>query len=177
MTEAERILKSLPSEYPFEFLMNADSTVEVWTDIPTKLGSFEAWHVVGARYTFQNVNPTVPFLLDDQSAPFAAELQIHRNDDSELLLPANDPVVIGRDAFDFTWATSVGYQFKRAFDQIVNMNTIVCGQMLRVLFRTSVDVPIGLSAATVCVRGTLFYHLVGAPDNGRTKIGIPLDEI
>jgi len=175
MTEWEQILKSSPSRAPFTLTMNADSTNEVWADIDTKLDKDEAWHIVGCHYTFEKIDPTTP-LHTDAIITSARTLQIQRGADSEILLNAFDPLIIMHHSVMTVFGATEAFQVIDPHPYKISLNEVTRHNKLRALFRTSVD-QTQLSLTTVQLSGVLLYHLIGAPDDGRTKLGIHIDEI
>jgi len=175
MTQWETTLRNLPHKAPFTIQMDADSTNEVWVDIPTRLKKNEAWHVVGLDYTFENIDPTVP-AIQGKFLDQALALQVQRGVDSEILLPAFDPLTLLHHSKETFVGGTDGLFVMDDMPKHVAVDEVTRHEFLRVLFRTSEDVT-AISAPTVQLTGQLRYHLISAPDDGRTKIGIDIDEI
>jgi hypothetical protein len=174
MTEWEQILASRPSEAPFVIRMNTNSNDEAFIDIPTKLDHKHGWHVVGLRYTFEGVDPTTPILTGSLIAT-SMTLQIQRGLDSEVLLPAFGKDTLIHHNLTILYYTS-GLHTMPIHPIRVPANTVTRCQQLRALFRTSADLA-DISLTTIQLSGMLLYHLITAPDDGRTKLGINIDEI
>lgn len=164
-----KILATIPAKAEFEITMNADSTVEVWSDIDTNLDDGEAWLIYGAEYLFENISPTVPAqIMESGNAHNEMRLQVHRNDDSELLLNHNDDDLMFEHHFEHIYTTSgrQGLQVPFRF----GTRTITFSEKLRVLFRTNSDWGT-LSAATIQLAGCLYYDRIKAPSIGQSKLG------
>ncbi|GAG65112.1 unnamed protein product [marine sediment metagenome] len=166
MTEAEKIMARRPSEQDFTIEMNANSSVEIWKDIPTKLREKEAWHIVAFAFWIEERDPTLPIGIPDVETSHG--LQLHDNSDSELLKNFNDDDVI------------VAYQehneeiFKHPIR--FELDRITLSNMLRVIFRTRQDETVW-SAPSIQVAGKVYYHVVSAPPSGRTKLGLQMENV
>jgi len=165
----DQVLATIPSEAEFEITMDADSTNEVWDDIDTNLQDGEAWLVYGGLFVFENIDPTTPAILDPTTADNAYTLQVHRNDDSEILLNYNDDDLM----FHWNWtvcdtvnASQVVFPMPLRFGK----RTITFSEKLRVLFRTRAD-DADLSVASTRIAGCLLYDRIAAPSIGQSKLG------
>jgi len=174
MTQWERILKKNPHKAPFTITMDASSINEVWADVDTKLGKDEAWHIVGIRYTFEGIDPVTPTLYAEPIHRVET-LQLQRGNDSEVLLPAfHDDVIIHHSVGTIFFAEGAAVMYEHPYN--VPCNEVTRRNYLRALFRSRND-NTGISDASIQLTGVILYHLISAPDDGRTKLGVDLDDI
>ena len=174
MTEWEQILANMPSVAPFEIPMHANSDNEIWADIHTKLDQNHGWHIRGLSYTIELVDPTVPIAVYT-ALDQCRVLQLHRGSEQETLLPAFHPDCLAHVHEGIVFNTS-GLDTPRLHPIHVPIDAVTRHQTLRILFRTEIDVGV-ISDASVQLTGIVLYDLITAPDDGRTKLGIPIDEI
>lgn len=162
-----KVLQSVPSEAEFEIAMNGDSTTEVWTDIDTNITDGQAWVIYGMEYCFENIDPTVP-LAPSITTGISRVLQIHRNDDSEILLNSNDDDLL----MQHRWAFKVNTTGASEGEVVWRTQklTITMQPTLRVLFRTAADDTV-ISLTTVQLAGKLYYDKIAAPNIGISKLG------
>ena len=173
MTEAEKqfneIMGSIPAPLQFNITMAADSTNETYADIDTGLDDGQALLIYGMEYVFESIDPTIPLVpLDTQSDTYT--LQVHRNDDSLLLLNFTDDDVLLHHQITMTASTQASYQFIGESAFKCAKRTITMSPTLRAIFRTTSDV-VALSAATNQISGYIYYDKIPAPSAGVTKIG------
>ena len=171
-TGFEKFLKETPRRAEFTIAMVADSTTEVWVDIDTGIDDGQAWLMYGMEYSFENIDPTIPLAWISGANSFKASLQLHRNDESEILLARNDNDVIVDHHLLYTILTS-GATIQ-AEPIKVPINNVTLQPTLRVLFRTSVDV-VNLSAATAQLSGVILYDIISAPARLSSNIGTLAD--
>jgi len=175
MTEWESLVKKQLHRAPFTIPMVADSTNEIWTDIPTKLKNDDGWHIKRIAYTIENIDPTIP-LVTSANVYATMALQVHRGNENEVLLPAFHPDCIVHSSMTTVFDTA-GMAIEPRHPVIIDVNELTRQQMLRAIFRTSADIAAISLAATAHLSGVIFYDLITAPHDGRTKLGIDLDEI
>lgn len=176
MTEAEKLIQKMPSILPFEIPMVADSTTYATVDIPTKLGAKEAWHIIGVDWCFENINPaTIASAVP--AVGLTRQFQIHRNNTHAGFLSLGDEDLVFSDKQEWRQLTGVGTVYIEEGVQKHLFQTITLSPVLRALFQTNVDDASISVAGTIILKGVLYYHIISAPDDGRTKLGIPLDEI
>ena len=173
MTEAEKqfneIMGSIPAPLQFNIAMVADSTNEVYADIDTGLDDGQALLIYGMEYVFESIDPTIPLVpCDTQSDTYT--LQVHRNDDSLLLLNFTDDDVLMHHQVTMTASTQASYQFIGETVFKCAKRTVTMSPTLRAIFRTTSDV-VALSAATNQISGYIYYDKIPAPSAGVTKIG------
>jgi hypothetical protein len=174
MTDFEKVLNAQPRRAEFEITMNADSTVEVWADIDTGISDGQGWVVYGMEYVFENIAPTVPItgIWPIAGSGNQAVLQIHRNDDNELLLNSNDNELLMQDILGYTLSTSGALEYRQPFK--VAKTTVTLAPTLRAIFRTAVD-DTALSAATIQLAGAILYDVIKAPARISSKLGTLAD--
>jgi len=172
-TGFEKFLEDTPRRAEFEITMDADSTNEVWADIDTGIDDGQAWLIYGLEYGFENIDPTVPVRpLGGGGVEGSAQLQIHRNADSELMLNANNDLVLLHHKLDYYFTTSGLMVVQEPHKVPINNTTLQ--PTLRVIFRTSVDFS-NLSAATTQLAGVLLYDVISAPARLSSKLGTLTD--
>jgi len=168
----DRVLASIPARAEFSMTMDADSTVEVWDDIDTNLQDGEAWLVYGGVFTFENIEPTQPAWGPADSSDNCYTLQVHRNDDSELLLNFLDDDVM------YHWGLHRDIMLNVQGASMTDMyhpfrfghRTITFSEKLRVIFRSATnDNDLGL--VTKQLVGYLLYDRILAPSIGQSKLG------
>ena len=160
------LLRRLPHTYKFVIPMVATSTDEVWVDINTFLRGSDGWHIVEVAYGWESIDPTTPLAIAP-AANVSTVLQIHRNQDNELLLNANDDDVLFNDQLMF----EIDCAQPTAFPRRVPVDIVTTQRKLRALFRTSADFA-NISVATVQMFIQLKYHQLNGPkSSGHTKVG------
>lgn len=173
-TEFDKVLATIPARAEFVLPMAADSTDEVYVDLDTNLDDGEAWLVYGGWWCLENVVPAVPLTpgWDTQTTGNVWKLQVHRNDDSELLLAALDDDLMFFDEInvDATVATQGAKSQLLSFPRPFGHRTITFSEKLRVLFRTFVD-DTTISATSAHIAGCLLYDRIKAPSIGQSKLG------
>jgi len=164
------IMRTIPSECKFAITMAANSTTEVWLDIDTNLQDGEAWLIYGAMWKFENIDPTVPVNWATELNTFA--LQVHRNDDHELLINANDDDLMFEDQLQMSHTVTLGGTDTAllAWPRRFGNRTVTLSPTLRAVFRTSADQTI-ISDASVQIAGKILYDRIAVPSIGQTKIG------
>jgi len=177
MTEMERIFKTIPSVAPFEIEMADNSINEVWTDIPTKMKGNQAWHIVGVEYAIEPLDPATTGPGNSlPSGSSARLLQIHRNDNNELLLRMTDMELMYMDRREFRFVTAAGISAAMESIERHMFQTITTADKIRALFRTDVD-DTAISSSAWVLRGLIHYHIISAPSDGRTKHGDQLRDL
>lgn len=171
-TDFEKILNSIPRRAEFEIVMNADSTTEVWADIDTGIDDGQGWVIYGLEYVYESIDPTVPLIPFNAGADNEHVLQVHRNDDSELLLNSNDNRLLLQHRVGYDLFTSGQVAWEQPSK--IPARTVTLSPTLRVLFRTSVDNTF-ISLATVQIAGAILYDVVRAPARISSKIGTLAD--
>jgi len=171
-TGFEKFLDNTPQRAEFTITMDADSTTEVWADINTGLDDAQAWLMYGMEYSFENVTPTVPLSSLVGIADICTQLQLHRNDASELMLAQNNNLVIVTHKVNHTRLSSGAILHVEPFK--VAINNVTLQPTLRVIFRTSADL-VNISAATVRLSGVIFYDVISAPSRLTSKLGTLTD--
>jgi len=170
----DKILATVPSEAQFEITMDDHSATEVYEDIDTNLQDGEAWLVYGCEWMFEAVDPTIPLATDFYAVVTgtALTLQVHRNDDSEILLNFNDDDLMYQDTLDWQSAFNTeGWGVDLVnWPRFFGRRTITFSEKLRVLFRTQDDVP-AISTSDVQIAGRLLYDRIKAPSIGQSKLG------
>jgi len=174
MTDWERLLSQQPNRAPFTIAMDGNTINEVWTDLDTKLKQNQGWHVVGVEYTFEGIDPTNPTLYAE-AIHRVETLQVQRGTDSEILLPAFHPDTLLHHSVATMFDTS-GLAMGPMHPIKVQCDEFTRHNKLRVLFRSRND-NTGISDPAIQLTGILKYHIISAPDDGRTKLGIDIDEI
>lgn len=168
-SQFNKVLATIPSEATFEIDMVADSTNEAWVDIDTNLSDGEAWLIYGCEWTFEVIaDPRAP--LAPSTALIARTFQLHRTDDSEVLLQANDDQVIVHHVHNAALAGAAGLH-NYNYPYRVAKRTVTMQPTLRALFRTSADDG-GISDPLNHLVGKIFYDKVAAPDIGTSKLGV-----
>lgn len=173
-TDFEKILNAQPRRAEFEITMDADSTVEVWSDIDTGIDDGQGWVVYGLEYVFENIDPTVPLdtIWGSATAQNEMVIQVHRNADNELLLNSNDNELMFQDRLCYDITTSGAVESRQPFK--VAFQTVTLAPTLRVLFRTSTD-NAAISAATIQLAGVILYDIIKAPARLSSKLGTLAD--
>ena len=142
--------------------------------IDTNLDDGEAWLIYGGWWCFENIAPTTPINpgWDTVTTGNSWSLQVHRNDDSQLLLNALDDDLMFFDnlTIDCTVATQGAKSQQVTFPRRFGFRTITFSEKLRVLFRTFVD-DAGISGDGVQLAGCLLYDRIKAPSIGQSKLG------
>lgn len=164
-----KIAATIPREALFEITMNADSTTEVWVDIDTELGEGEAWLVYGMEWCIETIDPTVPLVQVYTAGEDELVLQIHRNDDNEVLLQSNDRELLmqQRIGTEITTSGAIIYQAPWRLAK----RTVTMQPTLRAIFRSTGDVA-GISAATNQLAGKIFYDVFQVGNIGTSKLGM-----
>jgi len=170
----DKILATIPARAEFHITMAADSTDEVWDDIDTNLQDGEAWLVYGGYWIVESIDPEIILRINamEEDITQGYALQVHRNDDSEILLNFNDDDLMFEDRIlcamdlDTNGGRGVVLNFPRFFGE----RTITFSEKLRVLFRSAADDP-SISVATAQIAGCLLYDRITAPSIGQSKLG------
>jgi hypothetical protein len=173
VTKAETILKNAPHLAPFALDIPVTTSDEAWVDVDTHLGKDEAWHLKDVIYFYEFKDPTVPYQLTSMD-DISWTLQLQRGVDSETLLSFTDDLVYGQHYWASDRATYGNVEFGMPWTMEI-VRPITRAETLRLLWRTEANVT--QFQDTMHIAGFIRYDLVSAPDDGRTKIGIPLDEI
>jgi len=168
-TVMEDIINGLPRRAEFQITMVADSSTEVWADIDTGIDDRQAWVIYGMEWMFESIDPTVPLL--DINSPLAYQIQLHRNDDSELMLNYADNDCIHTWKRTLSLATSGANQWEQPFRAAFEAVTVQ--PTLRVMFRTSADAD-KISLTTVQLTGAVLYDVIPAPAHA-TKLSSMVD--
>ena len=166
-TKAETILKEMPSVVHGHVALPSDTTNEIWIDVDTKLGAKEAWHIVGFEWK-------IAINTDVGAPPLAVNaghlMQLLRTNVAEEPVDWDHSDLIVEEEWIPETATEEVFPRKIAVEAVTLSNT------LRAIWRTTAD-ETNWSASNYELWVAIYYHLITAPDDGRTKIGIPLDEI
>lgn len=168
----DRILATIPARAHFEITMDADSSNEIFTDIDTNLDDGEAWLVYGGVYCFERIDPTIPLDIWQVLANHNTwTIQVHRNDDSDILLSHNDDDLMYTHSFGQTYDQTNGAVADHAeWPFRFGHRTITFSEQLRVMFRTFADWA-SLSDAANQIAGYLLYDRIKAPSIGQSKLG------
>lgn len=161
-----KVLQSIPSEAEFEITMPADTTTEVWADIDTNITDGQAWVIYGMEYYFEETTPTEPIASYNGNTVW--QIQVHRNDDSELFLNYNDDDVMMIHRWDGALTTS-GATFSQSPWRIQKL-TVTMQPTLRVIWRTETN-NTALANVAFQMAGKIFYDKIAAPNIGISKLG------
>jgi len=168
-TTWRKIMQSIPSEAKFTIAMAADSSDEVYADIDTNIGDGEAWLIYGMIWVHEAIDPTVPLQMFDGTEDNGLVLQLHRNDDHELLVNSNDDDLLMQDRLEVIVPTGASIAFNPGVRRVMH-RTITMQPTLRAIFRTLAD-SAAMNGATNQIAGKILYDKVPAPDIGATKLG------
>ena len=170
-TGFEKFLEDTPRRAEFSIDMVADSQNEVWADIDTGIDDGQAWIIYGMEYGFENVDPTVPLAIV-QATSATMQIQVHRNDDSEIMLAMNNDLLMAHHKVSYVIDTEGASTFTEPFKVPINNTTLQ--PTLRVMFRSAADM-VEISAATARLSGVLLYDVMSAPARLSSKIGTLTD--
>lgn len=158
---------SIPREENFSIAMVADTTNEVWVDIDTNLLDGYAWALYGIEWFIQNPTTFEPITWYGPNAPNSLALQIHRNDDHELLIEYGDDDLWLHHHLDIMTLTSGAAIAQGPYRR--EKPSVTFGPTLRAVFRTDVDAT-NITAADLLV-GKIYYDIIKAPTAAQTKLG------
>lgn len=153
----------------FTITMDNDSSNEVYADIDTNLADGQALLIYGMRYVIETIDPTVPLVQTQGANNNSWCLQIHRNDDSLLLLNANDDDILLEHRVVVPMATAVGFNVHDGVWKVQH-RTVTLSPKLRAIFRTTSDMN-SVNGTTNQLAGRIFAQPVAAPSIGMTKLG------
>lgn len=156
----------IPREEHFSVAFPADTTTETWVDVDTNLLDGYAWALYGIEYIFQDAS-TFQAPIVAAATFFQFTLQVHRNDDHELLIAHDDDDLWIHDAREFATSTQGAYYAAQPFERA--KPSITFASTLRVIFRSDTDIT--TLAATDNLAGIIYYDIVKAPTAAQTKLG------
>lgn len=158
---------SIPREENFQIAMVADTTTEVWVDIDTNLLDGYAWALYGIEWFFQDPATFEPLTFYGPNVANTFALQIHRNDDHELLIRYDDDDLWLHHHIDVMTLTSGAGISAGPYSR--EKPSVSFSPTLRAVFRTEVDAT-ELAAADLLV-GKIYYDIIKAPTAAQTKLG------
>jgi hypothetical protein len=170
MRTLKQVLPEIPNRKHFQIPMVADSSNEVWVDLTTGLMPGQAWFITGGWWTIEPLNGEASSAFPSPPGTNGYHLQLHRNTDSELLLPSNDDDVIASNK-RIAYVAAAGTLFnKLPLPLEVNGRPITCSRLLRMLFRTTADETNVSNPANV-LRGVLNYEVIEVAEQDYVRHG------